>query len=74
MLGTLVYNIWLTDFILLTGENGVLSLKFNKSLGLAAAEMGNRARAKWTEKLEGYCAAFHWGAGSPSNTMPPGPY
>jgi len=46
MLGTLVYNIWLTDFILLTGENGVLSLKFNKSLGLAAAEMGNRARAK----------------------------
>ena len=40
----------------------------------AVAEMGDRARAKWAEKWEGgFCVPFRGGAGSPSNTMWPGP-
>jgi len=40
----------------------------------AAAEMGDRARAKWTENWGLLClASFREGAGSPSNTMWPGP-
>jgi len=39
----------------------------------AAAEMGDRARAKWVEKWGGCCATFHGvGAGSPSNATSPG--
>jgi len=41
----------------------------------AVAEMGDRARARWAEKWGGCCAPFRGGpeAGSPSNTMWPGP-
>jgi len=38
----------------------------------AVAEMGDRARAKWAEKWGCY-APFCGRAGSPSNTMSPGP-
>jgi len=38
----------------------------------AVAEMSHRARAKCTKKW-GCCAPFRVGAGSPSNTMSPGP-
>jgi len=37
------------------------------------AEMGDRARAKWAEKRWDAVTLSVAGAGSPSNTMPPGP-
>jgi len=42
------------------------NIKINNSS--AVAEMGDRARAKWTEKW-GLLCPFPRGAGSPSNTM-----
>ena len=50
---------------------GLLAALNNKSSALA--EMGDRARAKWAEKLGGGCCApfsGEGGAGSPSNIMP----
>jgi len=39
------------------------------------AEMGDRARAKWAEKWRGLLCPFWgiWRAGTPCNTMWPGP-
>jgi len=40
---------------------------------IAADEMGDRARAKWTEKCGGAVSLSVGGAWSPSSTMSPGP-
>jgi len=39
----------------------------------AVAEMGDRAKAKWAEKWGAADPLSVGGAGSPSNTMSPGP-
>jgi len=49
----------------------VRSRILNKSS--AVAEMGDRARAKWAEKWGTAVLVFIVEAGSPSNTMSPGP-
>jgi len=46
----------------------------NKYKSSAVAEMGDHARAKWAKNWGwGCCAPFSGGAGSPSNTIWPGP-